>query len=83
MLAENARNGYKKIAQNPPDPFHESVKESGGRGRRKRVRWIKRRKERGEHSAVLAKMGLADGKETGVIIIHVKRGAGSSRLRGN
>ena len=45
---------------------------AGGRG----VRWIKRRKERGEHGAVLAKMGLADGKGTGVIIVPVKRGAG-------
>lgn len=56
--------------------IHESVKENRDRGRRKGVRWIKRRKERGEHGAVLAKMGLADRKGTGVIIVPVKRGAG-------
>ena len=27
--AKNARDGYKKIAQNPPEPFHESVNEIG------------------------------------------------------
>ena len=83
MLAKNARDDHKKVVQNPSDPFHESVKENRDRGRRKGVRWIKRRKERGEHGAVLAKRGLADRKGTGVIIVPVKRGAGRSWLRGN
>ena len=29
LHAKNARDGYKKIAQNPPEPFYESVNEIG------------------------------------------------------